>query len=95
MSNSQEFDYAAKLAEIENDEKNFRFSSFDNDKAIQLGSLLIQNSPKPIAVVVELVGTIVYQAVANGSVPNNLEAALLKLNVAKRWGEAHIGGIFG
>jgi uncharacterized protein (UPF0303 family) len=58
-------DYAAKLAEIEQDEKFFRFDFFDNQKAIKLGNGLIDNSPKPIAVVIELAGLVVFQAVAN------------------------------
>ena len=81
-------DYAAKLAEIEQDEKFFKFDFFDNQKAITLGNGLIDNSPKPIAVIIELAGLVVFQAVANGSVPNNLDAAKLKLNVAKRWGKS-------
>lgn len=88
MTTGQDFDYSAKLTEIENDEKPFRFNKFDNDKAITLGNLLLENSPKPIAVVIELAGVVVFQAVSNGSVPNNLEAAKLKLNVAKRWGRS-------
>jgi uncharacterized protein (UPF0303 family) len=88
MTTGQEFDFKSKLAEIESEEKLFRFNSFDNEKAIKLGTNLILNSPKPISVVVELAGIVVFQAVANGSVPNNLEAAKLKLNVAKRWGKS-------